>query len=59
MISNLHSFMHSHILIPYSLKASTIDLLEQIYPVPFNKQQVKLELREFLTDGEIDPTTTN
>ena len=39
-----------------SVTSSTIDLLEQLYPVPFNKQQVKLEVREFLSDGEIDPT---
>ena len=39
-----------------SVTSSTIDLLEQIYPIPFNKQQVKLEVREFLSDGEIDPT---
>ena len=25
----------------------------------FNKQQGKLEVREFLSDGEVDPTTTS
>ena len=39
--------------------SSTIDLLEQIYPVSFNKQLVKLEMREFLIDGEIDPTISD
>ena len=39
-----------------SITSSTIDLLKQIYPVAFNKQQVKLEIREFLIDGEIDRT---
>ena len=38
-----------------SVTSSTVDLLEQIYPVPFNKQQVKLGIREFSTDDDIDP----
>ena len=38
---------------------STLDLLQQIYPVPFNKQQVKLKMREFIIDGEIDPTISD
>ena len=38
------------------IMTSTIDLLDQIYPVAFNKQQVKLEMREFVIDCEIDLT---
>ena len=33
----------------------TLSTIEQIIPVSFDKQQVKLEVREFTTDPEIDP----
>ena len=42
-----------------SITSSTIDLLQQIYPVPFTKQQVKLAMRVFLIDSEIDPTISD
>ena len=42
-----------------SVTSSTIDLVEQIYPVPFDKQQVKVEIGEFLLEGEIDHTISD
>ena len=38
---------------------SVIDTIDQIYPLPFDKQKVKLEMREFLVDDEVDRTIRN
>lgn len=35
---------------------SIIDTIDQIYPLPFDKQKVKLEMTEFLLDDEVDQT---
>ena len=59
MITNLLSSMHSCILICHSVTSSTIDLVEQIYPIPFEKQQVKVEIRKCLLEGEIDYTISD
>ena len=54
-----HAIAYLEPSVPQSLTSSIINLLEQIYPVAFNKPQVKLKMREFMIDGDIDRTTKN